>query len=149
MVVMTLLGHPQSEAMWSKISSWTALVATSATLLSPSNVYSDPSRSMLWVAGGNCILNIHYNRYRGERCDLTLPYLTLNLVFIFLKYIILPYMNPTRAPNRPLKHTNPQFYIGNTDLTRRILWAAGALLGSKIHPVGPFLAQNNWQNLLF
>ena len=40
-------------------------------------VYSDLPHSMLWVAGGNGILNIHYNRYRGERCDLTLPYLTL------------------------------------------------------------------------
>ena len=79
----------------------------------------------------------------------TLPYLTLNLVFIFLKYIILPYMNPTRAPNRTLKHTNPQFYIGNTDLTRRKLCGVGALLGTKIHPVGPSLVQNNWQNLLF
>ena len=74
--------------------------------------------------------------------------LTLNLVFIFLKYIILPYMKPTPAANQSLKHTNPQFYIGNTDLTRRILCDAGALLGTKIHPVGPFLGQNNWQNLL-
>ena len=34
-------------------------------------------------------------------------------------------MNPTPAPNPPLKHTNPQFYIGNTDLTRRTDCAAG------------------------
>ena len=47
----------------------------------------------------------------------------------------LPYANP------PLKHTKPQFYIGNTDLTRRILCSGGALLGTKIHPVGPLLTQ--------
>ena len=52
-------------------------------------------------------------------------------------------MNPTRAPNQSLKHTNPQFYIGNTDLTRRILWDAGALLGTKIHPVGPLITHFN------
>ena len=52
-------------------------------------------------------------------------------------------MNPTGPPNEPLKHTNPQFYIGNTDLTRRTDWAGGALLGPKIHPVGPFLTQFN------
>ena len=28
-------------------------------------VYSDLAYSMLWVAGGNCISNNHYNRYRG------------------------------------------------------------------------------------
>ena len=52
-------------------------------------------------------------------------------------------MNPTRTANQSLKHTNPQFYIGNTDLTRRILWSAGGLLGTKIHPVGPFLIHFN------
>ena len=95
-------------------------------------VYSDLAYIMLWVAGGNCINNNHYNRYRGTRCDLT-----LNLVFIFLKYIILPLVRPLRDANRTLKHKNPQFYIGNTDLTRRELWAARALLGTKIHIVGP------------
>ena len=72
---------------------------------------------------------------------LTLPYLTLNLVFIFLKYIILPYMRPTPAPNEPLKHMNPQFYIRKTDLTRRTHCSGRALLGTKIHPVGPCLTQ--------
>ena len=31
---------------------------------------------MLWVAGGNWHINRHCNRYRGTRCDLTLPYLS-------------------------------------------------------------------------
>ena len=52
-------------------------------------------------------------------------------------------MNPTPTANRWRKHTNPQFYIGNTDLTRRSDWAGGALLGTKIHLVGPFLTQFN------
>ena len=58
-------------------------------------------------------------------------------------YIILPYMNPTSAPNRPLKHKNPQFYMGNTEVTRRCDCPGGALLGTKIHLVGPFLTQFN------
>ena len=58
-------------------------------------------------------------------------------------YIILPYMNPTSPANGLLKHTNPQFYMGNTDLTRRCDWSGGALLGTKIHPVGPLLIQFN------
>ena len=99
--------------------------------------------NMLWVAGGNSTLKLHYNRYREQ------PLLTLNLVFIFLKYIILPLVRPLRPANRTLKHTNPQFYIGNTDLTRRTHCSGRALLGTKIHPVGSFLVQNNWQNLLF
>ena len=48
-------------------------------------------------------------------------------------------MNPTWATNPPLKHKNLQFYIGNTDLTRRGDWNAGAFLATKIHLVGPFL----------
>ena len=48
-------------------------------------------------------------------------------------------MNPTPTANQSLKHTNPQFYIGNTDLTRRCDWSGGALLGTKIHLVGPLL----------
>ena len=52
-------------------------------------------------------------------------------------------MNPTPTANRLLKHTKPQFYMGNTDLTRRLLCPGGALLGTKIHPVGPFLIQFN------
>ena len=52
-------------------------------------------------------------------------------------------MNPTSPPNRLLKHTNPQFYIGNTDLTRRILCSGGPYWGPKIHPVGPFLTHFN------
>ena len=50
-------------------------------------------------------------------------------------------MNPTPAANRTLKHTNPQFYIGKTEVRSRFLWSAGGLLGTKIHPVGPFLTQ--------
>ena len=52
-------------------------------------------------------------------------------------------MNPSSVANRPLKHKNPQFYMGNTDLTRRIDWRAVAFLGTKIHPEGPFLAHFN------
>ena len=52
-------------------------------------------------------------------------------------------MNPTSLPNEPLKRKNPQFYIGKTDLTRRILRNAGALLGTKIHPVGPLITHFN------
>ena len=58
-------------------------------------------------------------------------------------------MSPTWTANGPLKHTNPQLYIGTTEVRSRALCDAGALLGSKIHPVGSFLVQNNWQNLLF
>ena len=58
-------------------------------------------------------------------------------------------MNPTSVANQSLKHTNPQFYIGKTEVRSRSDWRAGALLGTKIHPVGSFLVQNNWQNLLF
>ena len=52
-------------------------------------------------------------------------------------------MNPTPVANRLLKHTNPQFYMANTDLTRRTDCGVGALLGTKIHPVSPFLTQFN------
>ena len=52
-------------------------------------------------------------------------------------------MNPTSPPNQLLKHTNPQFYIRKTEVRSRILWRAGGLLGTKIHPVGPFLIQFN------
>ena len=52
-------------------------------------------------------------------------------------------MNPSSVANGPLKHKNPQFYIGNTEVTRRILWPAGALLGTKIHPVGPLITHFN------
>ena len=50
-------------------------------------------------------------------------------------------MNPTSVANELLKHTNPQFYIGKTEVRSRRLCDAGALLGTKIHPVGPFLTQ--------
>ena len=52
-------------------------------------------------------------------------------------------MNPTSVANGLLKHTNPQFYIGKTEVRSRRLWDAGALLGTKIHPLGPFLAHFN------
>ena len=52
-------------------------------------------------------------------------------------------MNPTPTANPPLKHTNPQFYIGKTEVRSRSDWSGGALLGTKIHPVGPFLAHFN------
>ena len=52
-------------------------------------------------------------------------------------------MNPTRAANEPLKHNRPQFYIGNTEVTRRSDWSGGALLGTKMHPVGPSLTHFN------
>ena len=55
-------------------------------------------------------------------------------------------MNPSGPANRMLKHNKPQFYIGKTDLTRRRHWNAGALLGTKIHPVGPFRTQINYKN---
>ena len=58
-------------------------------------------------------------------------------------------MNPTSPANRSLKHTNPQFYIGKADLTRRFLCQAGAYWGPKIHPVGPFLTQFNVQKQAF
>ena len=58
-------------------------------------------------------------------------------------------MNPTSLPNQALKHTKPQFYMRNTDLTRRTDWPGGALLGTKIHHVGPFLIQFNVQKQAF
>ena len=52
-------------------------------------------------------------------------------------------MNPSGLPNESLKHTNPQFYMGNTDLTRRIDCDAGPSWAPKVHLVGPFLTQFN------
>ena len=52
-------------------------------------------------------------------------------------------MNPTRDANRTLKHTNPQFYIGKTEVRSRTHWSGGALLGTKIHPVGPLITHFN------
>ena len=52
-------------------------------------VYSDLAYIMLWVAGGNCINNNHYNRCRGTRL-VTLPYLTLP--YLTLPYLTLPYL---------------------------------------------------------
>ena len=52
-------------------------------------------------------------------------------------------MNPSSPANQSLKHTNPQFYIGNTDLTRRSDWNAGPSWAPKIQPVGPFLTHFN------
>ena len=52
-------------------------------------------------------------------------------------------MNPTPTANRMLKHTNPQFYIGKTEVRSRSDCPAGGLLGSKIHPVGPLITQFN------
>ena len=46
-------------------------------------VYSDLSHSMLWVAGGICKINCHYDRYRGKHSDLKL---SIQLTC----YIILP-----------------------------------------------------------
>ena len=58
-------------------------------------------------------------------------------------YIILPYMNPTPTANRLLKHTNPQLYIGKTEVRSSILCNAGPYWGPKIHPVGPSLTHFN------
>ena len=44
-------------------------------------------------------------------------------------------MSPTWNANRTLKHTNPQFYIGKTEVRSRIVWAGPALPGLKIAPV--------------
>ena len=52
-------------------------------------------------------------------------------------------MNPIRDANQSLKHTNPQFYIGKTEVRSRPDWAGGALLDTKIHLVGPVLIQFN------
>ena len=52
-------------------------------------------------------------------------------------------MNPTPAANELLKHTNPQFYIGKTEVRSRFLWPVGVLLGTKMHPVGPFVTHFN------
>ena len=52
-------------------------------------------------------------------------------------------MNPTSLPNRTLKHTNPQFYMGKTEVRSRALCDAGPHWGPKIHPVGPFLTHFN------
>ena len=52
-------------------------------------------------------------------------------------------MNPTPAPNQSLKHTNPQFHIGKSEVTRRILCNPGPYWAPKIHPVGPFLTHFN------
>ena len=54
-------------------------------------------------------------------------------------------MNPSGPANQSLKHTNPQFYMGNTDLTRRILCAAGpywALKSTLWAPYSLSLQQN-------
>ena len=40
-------------------------------------------------------------------------------------------MRPTPAPNEPLKHTNPQFYIGKTEVRSRPDWNAGPFWAPK------------------
>ena len=52
-------------------------------------------------------------------------------------------MNPSSVANRPLKHTNPQFYIGKTEVRSRALWKVGPFWAPKIHLVGPFLIEFN------
>ena len=52
-------------------------------------------------------------------------------------------MNPTRTANRLLKHTNPQFYMGKTEVRSRSGWEAGPSWAPKFHPVGPFLIHFN------
>ena len=110
-------------------------------------VYSDLAYIMLWVAGGNCINNNHYNRYRGTRCDLTLPYLTLP--YLTLPCLALPYLklsihlpeiyyitiheaNSDRQ-SAPKTHET-LIFLAKQALTRRIFWHAEALLGFKIAP---------------
>ena len=58
-------------------------------------------------------------------------------------------MNPSSVANEPLKHKNPQFYIGKTEVRSMILCNAGPYWGPKIHPVGPFLNQCNAQKQAF
>ena len=64
-------------------------------------------------------------------------------------YIILPYINPSGHPNEPLKHNSQQFYIKKTEVRSRCGWDAGALLGTKIHLVGPGLTQFNTEKQAF
>ena len=52
-------------------------------------------------------------------------------------------MNPTWTANPPLKHTNPQFYIGKTEVRSRSDCKAGAYWGPKIHPAGPLITHFN------
>ena len=50
-------------------------------------------------------------------------------------YIILPYVTLSRVANEPLKHTNPQFSIGKTEVRSR---AGCAAAGSCVLPVQGF-----------
>ena len=52
-------------------------------------------------------------------------------------------MNPLSPANESIKHTNPQFYMGKTEVRSRGFWKAGVLLGTKMHPVGPSLTHFN------
>ena len=64
MMLKSCKWHRTSDLMWSKI----ALAYASPC------VYSDLAHIMLWVAGGNCPLDFHCNRYRGTRSDVKLVY---------------------------------------------------------------------------
>ena len=60
--------------------------------------------------------------------------------------ISIPIVKPTvLVVNPPLKHTNPQFYIGKTEVRSRALWDVGGFLGSKIASVGHPGAQKTVQ----
>ena len=89
---------------------------------------------MLWVAGGNCAAKV-CNRIRGDRSRgerlMTLPYLKLILTISY--YYLLPLMRPFPAANGLLKHTKPQFYIGNTEVRSRGGCTAGPFWCPKSH----------------
>ena len=85
---------------------------------------------MLWVVGGNCLSNNHCDRYRGTRL------VTLNFVFIFLKYITLLLVRPLPYPNGLVNLSKLHFFIGKTEVRPRRLGPLEPYLRSKIASVG-------------
>ena len=87
-----------------------------------------------YVMGGGWELFIRIRMVTAPAADrVTLPY--LKLVLTMPCYIILPYITLSWVANRPLKHTNPQFSIGKTEVRSRSR-CAGA--GSGVLPVRGF-----------
>ena len=131
---MTLFWHRKSKPMWSKIASWTTLVGTSATLLVPS--------SFKIIGKTYYSSNIAANEL--FLCA-QMPCITISLHTWCSNHGIISF--PIAKLTIPGGHES--LLATKTEVRSRTDWSGGPLLGTKIHPVGSFLVQNNWQNLLF
>ena len=75
-----------------------------------------------WVAGGFSTVKL-YNRIRGDRLRGVQKVI----------YRVLPCLWPPRVSNRSLKHQKPQFFLGRTEVSPRVLCAGRLHLGLQIH----------------